>query len=77
MLLDTLEEVVGRDAIAATGINPAKVREFITKYQDKHAEALQKCDPHLQAVLALEREAGNPIPGFVVAGADCAAPRGA
>lgn len=79
VLLDTLEEIVGKDAIKAAGYDPSKLREFITKQQDRHAEMLQACDPHLQAVLALERgEPGGQIPGFVLAGDDVlAAPRGA
>jgi hypothetical protein len=76
ILLDTLEELVGRDAVKKAGYNPIKLREFITKLQDQHAEALKKCDVHLQTVLAIERAEGSPLPGFVVAGAG-AAPRGA
>jgi hypothetical protein len=68
MGLDMLEEVAGRDAIRAAGFDPAKVRGFITKLQDAHAERLQGCDPHLQDVLALERGEGAQVPGFVVAG---------
>lgn len=76
VLLDTLEEMGGRDALRATGIDPAKVRAFITALQDRHAEALRQCDPYLQQVLALERAEGGALPGFVMAGAG-AAPRGA
>jgi hypothetical protein len=76
VLLDTLEEVAGREAVARSGINAKKMREFITKLQDKHAESLNKCDPHLQKVLAIERREGKQIPGFVVAGA-YTAPMGA
>jgi hypothetical protein len=76
VLLDTLEEVAGRDAVRATGVDPAKIRGFITALQDKHAEALQACDPYMQAVLAMERSEGGQLPGFVMAGAG-AAPRGA
>jgi hypothetical protein len=76
ILLDTLEEVAGRDAIARTGYDVKKIRAFITKLQDMHAEALQKCDPHLQAVLKVERGEKVQEPGFVVAGWG-PAPRGA
>jgi hypothetical protein len=76
VLLDTLEEMGGRDALRATGIDPTKVRAFITALQDRHAEALRQCDPYMQQVLALERAEGNALPGFVMAGAG-AAPMGA
>lgn len=77
VLLDTLEEVAGRDAVARSGVDVGRLRQFITAQQDRHAEALKKCDPHLQQVLAIERgEGGTQPPGFVVAGA-WAAPRGA
>jgi hypothetical protein len=70
VLLDTLEEIVGRDAAEKSGVNTRKLRTFITKLQDRHAEALSKCDAHLQAILQIERENGLPrLPGFVVAGA--------
>lgn len=74
VLLDTLEEVIGRDAVAKSGVDPKKVRAFIVACQDRHAEALGACDPYLQQVLAIERDEGGQLPGFVVAGA---APRGA
>jgi len=77
VLLDTLEEVVGKETAAKVGINTTQLREFITKHQDRHAEALQTCDPHLQQVLAVERGEGSRLPGHVVAGAGFAAPRGA
>lgn len=76
VLLDTLEEVAGRDNLKKSGVDPTKLRAFITANQDRHAEALRQCDPYLQEVLRLEREAGDQLPGFVVAGAG-AAPRGA
>jgi hypothetical protein len=76
VLLDTLEEIVGKDAVNRSGVDAGKIRKFITAQQDKHAEALKRCDPHLQQVLALERREGKQLPGFVVAGAG-AAPRGA
>jgi hypothetical protein len=76
VLLDTLEELIGKDAIRKAGYDPEKVRKFITEQQDRHAESMQKCDPHLQRVLEIERSEGSQIPGFVVAGA-FAAPRGA
>lgn len=78
VLLDTLEEVAGREAVAKSGVDPKKLRAFITEQQDKHAEVLKKCDPHLQRVLAIERGEGGQPPGFVVAGAGWGpAPRGA
>jgi len=73
VLLDTLEELVGRDAIVKAGYDPTKLRKFITALQDKHAEALKSCDAHLQQILKIERAEGIQTPGFVVAGA----PRGA
>ena len=76
VLLDTLEEVVGRDAISKAGYDASKIRAFITALQDMHAENLKPCDSHLQNVLAIERGEGGQIPGFVVAGWG-GAPRGA
>ena len=76
VLLDTLEELVGRDMIKKAGYDPEKIRKFITELQDAHAERLQSCDTHLQEVLAIERAETSPTPGFVVAGWG-AAPRGA
>lgn len=73
ILLDTLEEIAGTEALNKTGIPVKKLRDFITKLQDKHAENLKRCDSHLQQVLAIERAEGMQIPGYVVAGA----PRGA
>lgn len=67
VLLDTLEEMVGRDTITKAGYNPASVRELITKLQDKHAAALNGCDPFLTQVLAAEKAQGV-LPGFVLAG---------
>ena len=69
VLLDTLEEVVGRDNAKRAGIDAAKLRAFITGLQDQHAEKLKSCDPHLQKILDLERREGMQVPGFVVAGA--------
>lgn len=70
VLLDTLEEIVGRDAAEKSGISARKLRAFITKLQDMHAERLQACDVHLQQVLRIERANGlAPLPGHVVAGA--------
>jgi hypothetical protein len=76
VLLDTLEEIVGRDAIKRAGYDPAKLRKFITSQQDRHAKALEGRDPFLQQMLAVERaEAPDIAPGIV---ADAwAAPRGA
>jgi hypothetical protein len=74
MALDLLEEVSGRETIKAAGFDPAEVRKLITGLQDKHAEALRKCDPYISRVLDLERREGGQLPGFVMAGA---APMGA
>lgn len=77
VLLDTLEELVGRDAIRAAGYDPARIRAFITANQDRHAETLRSCDPYLLEVLAMERNDPNgQLPGFVFADA-VSAPRGA
>jgi hypothetical protein len=70
ILLETAEEIVGRDKVRASGVDVTKLRQFIAKLQDMHAEALKKCDTHLQQVLAIERGEGLPeLPGHVVAGA--------
>lgn len=69
VLLDTLEEVVGRDILTRQGLPVKKLRDFITRLQDMHAERLKKCDAHLQKVLEIERREGMQLPGFVVAGA--------
>ena len=73
ILLDTLEEVVGRDVLTRQGLPVKKLRDFTTRLQDLHAERLKKCDTHLQKILEIERREGMQLPGFVVAGA----PRGA
>lgn len=73
ILLDTLEEIAGTEALDQAGIPVKKLRDFITKLQDRHAEKLKGCDLHLQQVLELERREGMQTPGYVVAGA----PRGA
>lgn len=74
ILLDTIEEMMGRDAVQKmAGVDPSKIRQFITLQQDRHAEALQPCDRYLVQVLKLEREGGKP--GFMLQGG--AAPRGA
>lgn len=75
ILLDTLEEMVGRDAIKRGGYDVGKVRAFITKLQDAHAERLRACDDHLTNMLAIEAGEGAIEPGLV-AGA-YAAPTGA
>lgn len=76
VLLDTLEEIVGRDAIKRAGYDPAKLRKFITEQQDRHAKMLEGRDPFLQRVLAIERaEAPDAAPGAVTDA--WAAPRGA
>ncbi len=70
VLLDTLEELIGQAAIRAAGYDPKKIRAFITSNQDRHAEAMRACDPHLQKVLAIERADPNGAdPGFVLADA--------
>lgn len=74
ILLDTIEEVMGRDAVSKFGVDAKKLRAAVTKLQDLHAERVKKCDAHLQKILEIERREGMQIPGFVVAGA---APRGA
>ena len=71
VLLDTLEEVVGKEIAAQAGIDTSKLRAFIAAQQDRHAETLERCDTHLQNVLAIERNAGTQR--FTLA----AAPRGA
>lgn len=74
ILLETLEEIVGRDKLKSGSIDVVKLKTFITKLQDRHAEALQSRDPFLQQVLAVERGEGLPeLPGHVLA----AAPTGA
>lgn len=74
ILLDTLEELAGRDKIKASGIDPVKVRAFITAQQDRHAKMLESCDPFLTGVLALERGESSVPSSFVFAGG---APTGA
>jgi hypothetical protein len=70
VLLDTLEEIVGRDAIAKAGYDAGKLRKFITDLQDGHAKVLEKCDSYMQNVLAIERAEGGPTtPGLVAGGA--------
>jgi hypothetical protein len=77
ILIDTLEEAVGREAIAQMGYDSTKLRQFVTKLQDMHAEKLRACDTYLQQVLALERgDTNGQLPGFVFADA-LAAPTGA
>jgi predicted ArsR family transcriptional regulator len=67
-MLDALEEVVGREQVSKiAGINVKRLRTFITKWQDTHAERLNRCDPYLQEILRIERSEGGAIPGFVVA----------
>ena len=66
ILLDTLEEIVGREAIQRLGYDPAAIRQFIAGTQDRHAAALEKCDGFMTNMLGVER-------GLGVA----AAPRGA
>lgn len=68
VLLDTLEELIGQDAVRKAGYDPKKIRAFITTNQDKHAEKMKSCDRHLQDVLAIERADPNgQMPGFVLA----------
>lgn len=78
VMLDTLEELIGQDAVRKAGYDPKKIRAFITANQDRHAEKMKACDQHLQAVLAIERSDDNgQLPGFVLAGEAMSAPRGA
>lgn len=78
ILLDVLEEAVGRTAIEQMGYNVVQLRGFVTKLQDMHAEKLRGCDTYLQQILALERgDTNGQIPGFVFADAAGAAPTGA
>src|SRR4051812_19875841 len=70
VLLDTTEEMIGRDKLRLlSGLDPAKVRAFITQQQDRHATALHGCDPYLTTMLAVERGegAGRALPGIVPA----------
>lgn len=70
ILLETLEEIAGRDNLQRSGIDVVRLKTFITKLQDKHAEALKGKDVYLQQILAIERGEGLPdLPGHVVAGA--------
>lgn len=70
ILLDTLEELIGRDSVKQAGMSPEKLRKFITDLQDQHAKKLQACDAHLQMILALAKREGINIQGG-------SAPRGA
>jgi len=72
ILLDTLEEIIGRDAVRDAGLSPQKIRKFITDQQDRHAKKLQGCDAHLQTILTLAKREGINIAGGVGG-----APRGA
>ena len=76
VLLDTLEEIIGRAAIVKAGYDPTKLRAFITAQQDGHANKLEGRDPFLQKMLAVERSESPTITPGIVAGA-WAAPRGA
>jgi hypothetical protein len=76
ILLDTLEEIIGREAILKAGYDPTKLRAFITKNQDKHAAALQGKDSFLSEMLAVERAESPTIAPGIVSG-PWAAPRGA
>ncbi len=66
ILMDTLEEMVGRQAIQAAGYDPVAVRQLITELQDQHVKRLEACDPFLGRVLALEKKGGAALPGFVM-----------
>jgi hypothetical protein len=66
ILMDTLEEMVGRQAIQAAGYDPVAVRQLITELQDQHVKRLEACDPFLGRVLALEKKGGGALPGFVM-----------
>ena len=72
ILLDTLEELISRDAVKSAGLDPVKVRKFITDQQDRHAKRLQACDSHLQTVLSMAAREGINISAAVGG-----APRGA
>jgi len=76
ILMDTLEEMVGRDAIKSAGYDPVTVRQLITQLQDQHAERLQACDPYIGRVLELQKTSGAALPGFVMNSA-MGAPTGA
>jgi hypothetical protein len=76
VLLDTVEEMLGREALkGVTGVDPTRMRTFITAQQDRHAKVLERCDPYLLSVLKMERDSGK-LPGFILQGAG-SAPRGA
>jgi len=73
ILMDTLEEMVGREAIKAAGYDPVAVRQLITQLQDQHAERLRACDPYIARVLELEKKVDGSggaaaLPGFVMNG---------
>jgi hypothetical protein len=68
VLLDTTEEMIGRDKLRLlSGLDPSVVRAFITQQQDRHATALHACDPYLTAMLKVERGEGRALPGIVPA----------
>lgn len=74
ILLDTAEEMLGRDAVARlSGVPPTKMRQIIAAVQDAHAERLQECDPYMKAVRDFEKNAGSQ---FLLDGFG-SAPRGA
>jgi hypothetical protein len=76
VLLDTVEEMLGKDALARiSGVEPARMRAFIAAQQDRHGEVLRKCDPYMLDVLKMEeQEKLSGSGGLIEVGA---APRGA
>ena len=66
--LDILEEAVGRDKLTAAGVDCEKARVMITALQDKHAKALEACDPYLTQALMVERGDGMQSSGASFAG---------
>lgn len=66
--LDILEEAVGRDKLAAVGVDAEKARVVITKLQDMHAKALEACDPYLTQALMVEHGDGMESSGPSFAG---------
>jgi len=80
ILLETLEEIVGTEAISRAGYDPRKLKKFIVGLQDMHAKQLEAQDPFLTAMLNIERgESPDVAPGVVSGSEDSpwAAPTGA
>jgi hypothetical protein len=55
-LLDTLNDVVGEEALVARGINYQRTRAQIAALQDKYAAQVSRNDPQLSRVLAAAQE---------------------